>query len=225
MVDISTTFKCIGTRLGDGVEFTADEVSLTDIKRRDCHLSFFDSLDGDRTTTTGEVGTQTEVVVEAGTINRERSGTSVKATKCHTITTIGREAGKVGDVTCHSRQCPDLSIVDVGRGAHLLNREFRSPSSDHHLREFVGILRDPYVEIIGFSQLQGNTAERLILIADISHGHCIRSTRTHTLNIESAINVCHCGIACTGWLVHSQHRGTNDGLNTFAALSDLTTHT
>ena len=88
VIDIGTTLESVRTRLRNGVHTTTDEVSLTNIIRRNHHLQLLDGIDRDRITTTRQVRAQTEVVVEVGTVDGEVGCTTISTCEAHTVTTI-----------------------------------------------------------------------------------------------------------------------------------------
>ena len=77
VIGIGSTSECVRTTLGDGIDAAADEVRLAYVERGDNYLHFFDGIHRDGISATGKVGTQSEVVVEVGTVDGEVRGTSV----------------------------------------------------------------------------------------------------------------------------------------------------
>ena len=66
----------VGSGLGNRVDTTADEIRLTDIKRRHDNLNLLDGIKRNRISTTGKRSTETKVVVHIGTVNGEVRGTT-----------------------------------------------------------------------------------------------------------------------------------------------------
>ena len=225
VVDVSRTLESVGTRLRDGVHTTTDEVGLTHVVRRNHHLQLLNGIDRDRIATAREVGGQTEVIVEVGTIDREVSRTTVSTGETHAVTSVRRQAGEVGDATRYGRHVRDLGTRDVGRSTGLLSRKLGSLTTDHHFGQFVGILREPYGEVVSLGQLKHNTLHRLRLEADVGHRHLVRATGTHTLNRETAGSVGHRCVTSTGGLVDSNNSSTDDLLTVSVVERHLSCHT
>ena len=85
VVDVGRALEGVGTRLGDGVDTTTDEVGLTHIEGCNNHLYFLDGIKRDGVTTTRQLITQTEVIVEVGTVDGEVCRTTVTTSKAHAI--------------------------------------------------------------------------------------------------------------------------------------------
>ena len=140
VVDVGRTLEGVGTALGDGVDAAADEVGLTHVKRCNHHLQLLNGVDGDRVAATGQVGTQTEVVVEVGTIDGEVSRTSVHTAEAHAVAAVRREACDVGDGAAYRRHVLYLRVVDVGCGAGLQISELCSLGRYDDLTELLCVL-------------------------------------------------------------------------------------
>ena len=224
VVAIDGTLELVGTRLGHGVDTTTDEVGLTNIKGSDYHLHFLNGVDGNRGSATRQRGGQTKAVVEVGTIHREVRGTRIRTSEVRTATGIGRELCHIGQTSTDTRHRHHLVVVDVHRSTSLLTSELGSPSCHHNFCQLVGIFRDNNGEVVGLTQLQGYPLVGLCLETNIADGYHIRTTRTHTLDVKTAIDIRHGLVARTRRFMYSLHRGTDDFL-TRALHHHFTTHT
>ena len=225
VVDVGCAAEGVRTRLRDGIHTTTDEVGLANVVGRNHHLQFLDSIERDGVATTRKLVGETEVVVEVGTVDGEVSRTAVATGEAHAVTAIRRQTRHVGDRAAHGRQIGDLLAVDVGGSTRLLGSKLRSLTGDDDFAQFVGILRDPNAQVVGFTQLKHNAFESFGLETDVAHGNGIRATRTHTLDAESAIHVRHCSIAGARRFVHGLHGGTNDFLAISVADGHFSAHT
>ena len=225
MIDVGSTLEGICTRLRDGVHTTTDEVCLTNIVGRDNHLQLLDSIDRDRVTTTREVRRQSKVVVEVGTVDSEVSRTSVATCKTHAIAAIRRQAGNVSDRTTDCWQVGDLGIVNVRRSTSLLCGELGCLTAYHDFCQLSSVLREPYGEVVGLSELEFDALNSLRLETDVRDCHLIRATRTHTLNGKAAGRVSNCRVTSTRRLVYSHHGSADDLFAVLVVESHLTCHT
>ena len=212
MIDISRALEGVRTWLCNGVHTTTDEVGLTNIVGRDHHLQLLDSIDRDGVTTTRQVRTQTEVVVEVGTINSEVGGTTISTSKSHSVTSIRRKARHISNTTRNSWQACYLRTGDVCWCTCLFCSKLRCLTCNEHLTQFIGILRKPDLQIISFTKFQLNTLEGFLLKTNISYSNCIRTTGTHTLNPKASIHIRNGGIARSWRLMDSLNSSSNDRL-------------
>ena len=85
VVIVDRSLDLVGTALGHGVDRTAGEAGHTDIERGDVDAHLLDRVKGDRAAAGREVGTDTEGVVERGTVDGHIGGTVVTATDGQTV--------------------------------------------------------------------------------------------------------------------------------------------
>ena len=213
--DVGTAAEGVGTTLGNGVNTTADEVGLANVVGRDHHLHLLDSLDRDGVTTTRQVVTQTEVVVEVCTIDREVSQTTVGTSKAHAITTEGRQTGNVGQAAGNGRQVGNLGAVDVGCSTGLLGTELRGLGGYNHLTQGVGVNTHVNIQVIGLGQLKGYILNFAGLITDVAHRHGVGATGTHTLDRVAAVHVGHGVVLSARGRVQGSNRSTDHRLLIF----------
>lgn len=114
------------------------------------------------------VGTQTEVVVEVGTVDGEVGRTAVHAAEAHAVAAVGRETGDVGQRTAHRRHVLHLFVVDVSGGARLERVEFRSLCRDNDFTQLLRVLRERHREAEGLTKLKRDVLHLLRLIADVA---------------------------------------------------------
>ena len=218
MIDIGAAPEGVRTGLGDGVHATADEVGLADIVGGDHDLKFFDGVDGDRVATARQVGAQTEVVVEVGTVHGEVGHTAVGTGEAHAIAAIRRKARHIGDGAADTGQIGDLLVGDVRGSTGLLRREFRRSGSDDDglVEKFSGGLHH-HVLLVGFSQRKDDVGNHDGLATDQRIGHFVRTAGTHTLDGIASVFVGHRIVRRTGRGVNCNHSRSDQRL---AALID-----
>ena len=120
VVYVGSTLELVGTRLGNGIHTTADEVGLANVEGRDNNLKFLDSINRDGAATAGETIAKTKVVVEVGTVHGEVCGTAVHTGKVHSVAAIGRQTCDVCDAAADGGHRLQLCIADVGGCTGLL---------------------------------------------------------------------------------------------------------
>ena len=157
MINIGGSLEGVGTRLGDGVHATSDEIGLTDIVRRDHNLKFLDRVDGDWRTSSRKFLGKAEVVVEVGTVHGEVGGTAIRSGETHSVSAVRGKSGHVSDASADSRQSGDLGVVDVGGGASLLYGELGVGGGDNNsLGKHLGVIVQLGVEVVGLGELESN---------------------------------------------------------------------
>ena len=221
VIGIGSTSECVRTTLGDGIDAAADEVRLAYVERGDNYLHFFDGIHRDGISATGKVGTQSEVVVEVGTVDGEVRGTSVTSGKAHAVG-VGRKAGDVADTAVHGRELRYLCRRDVGSGTRLFGGKLGLGSRHNHFVQQLGRFAHLYVQVIHLAQLESDVLINNCLIADIGNLYPIGTTGAHTLDGIASVDIGHGSVARTGRLVHRLDSGTNNGLIT--CIRHLTRH-
>ena len=212
VIYISRTLEGVGTGLGDGVHTTADEVGLTNVVGADHNLHFLNGVDGDRVAAAGEVGRQTEVVIEVGTVHGEVGQTAVGTGEAHAVTAVRGKAGNIRDAAVHRRDSGDLCVVDVGHSTGtLLGIELGSGvcNDDGSLQELTGF-SDFSIQGERLGQLQGDTLVGGILVTQAGEVYLVGTAGTHTLDGIAAVGVGHGAIDGTGGLVQSHHGRADD---------------
>ena len=195
VVHIGRALEGVGTRLGDGVDGTAHEVGLPHIEGRDSHLHLLDGIHGDGGAAAGQAGGETEVVVEVGTVETEVGGASVAAGHAHAVG-IGRHTHKVGQAAAHGGHLHNLRIGEVGRGTYLLTGETRGPAAHHHLVEHGLVFGQGDIEAVVLAEGKLDAGESACGITDVGDGDAVGATYTHTLDIESSVDIGDGGILC-----------------------------
>ena len=88
VVHVSTAVELVGTALGNGINGTACETALTDIKRSDAYLQLLNSVHGDRVgtclTAIGTAAGKSEDIVAHRTVDLERVVAIVDTRDRHT---------------------------------------------------------------------------------------------------------------------------------------------
>ncbi len=214
VVDVGGTLEGVGTGLGDGVHAAADEVGLANVVGADHNLQFLDGVDGDGVAAAGQVGGQTEVVVEVGAVNGEVGGTAVGTGEAHAVAAVRGKAGDVGDATVHSGHGRNLGTGDVGHGTRaLLGIELGTGGSDdngafQHFIAFgnLGVQRE------GLCELKGNAGVGGFLITKAGEIYLVRTAGTHTLDGIAAIGIGNGTVNGTGRLVRCHDGSADDRL-------------
>ena len=168
MIYICCTSEGVRTRLGYGVDTTANEVGLTNVKGSNNDLYLIDSVHRDGVTTTGELRAKTEVIVEVGTVQGEVRATTVTTCETHTIG-IGRDTGDVADRAVNGRQLIHHLVRDVGGCTRLLSRKLRGLTCNYHLGQLVGVFSQPHLEIVSLTELECDTFQGLCLETDVAY--------------------------------------------------------
>ena len=192
MEDIGRPLEGVGSGLGNGVHTAADEVGLTDIVGRNHHLHFLNGVDGNGASATNKAIGETEVVVEIGAVHREVGRTGVRTGEGHAVSAVRRQAGDVRNAAVHRRDGLNLLVVDVGRGTGLFQGELGSGIGHHHRlgQELVG-LRDPGIQVVGFSQLEDDSGVVRLLVTQAGNFHLVRTAGTHTLDGIATVRIGH----------------------------------
>ena len=127
----------IRSALGNGIDGTARETALTDIKGSNVHLDLLDRLHGNRLgtglTAVGTVGSKAEDIVVGSTVYHEgvvtvacsgkRHGTVVgggqlRIEPCHIGNTVGNARHISNLLGAEARRCTRLRSVDAGASCH-----------------------------------------------------------------------------------------------------------
>ena len=211
MIYVSGSLHGVGTRLGDSIHTSSDEVGLTYVKRRDNNLQFLDGIDRNRAAASGELIAETEVVVEVCAVNSEVGSTSVRTCKAHPVSAVRRKAGYVSDITADGRKRSNLSIVDVSHSARLCRVELCSSSRNHHLVQHLRRFAHLVVEDVGLTQRECYIVDDACLIAHVRNGNLVRTTGAHTLNRVTSVNVSNSAILGTRRHVDCQDGSTYYG--------------
>ena len=103
--------ELVGTAFGYRVDCCTGETTLTYVVRGDVDAHLLDSVQRDRGTTCGEVGTDTECIVERSTVDSDVRRTIVTAAGCETADT----SGSLGS------EAEDIVDATAGRGGEVLH--------------------------------------------------------------------------------------------------------
>ena len=225
MVNICSTLECVRTRFGNRVQSTTNKVSLTNVKWRNDHLHFLNSINRYWVSSTRKTRRQAKVVVEICSIYGKVTQTAIATSKAHAIASIRRKTCKLSDATINRRQIDNLGVGDVRWGTSLLCREFRSPTTDDHFWQFSSILRHGDGQIVSLTKLQDNPFDNSWLIANVGNCHLIGATRTHTIDGEASRSVRHGSVTRSRRFVYSNDSGTDNLLAVDIVEGHLTCHT
>ena len=153
IIEIRRTLEGIGTRLGDGIDATTDEVGLAHIEGSNHQLHLIKSLQRDRATTTRQVGRESEVVVQVSTVQCEVGRLAIATGKAVATTVVGRQLGNIANGVADGGQFLNSDVADVGGSTRLLGGELRSLSADHDFSKLVGVFGQPYIQVVRLGQL------------------------------------------------------------------------
>ena len=195
---IGRTVELVGTALGDGIDGTTGETALSHIERSYRHLNLLDGLHryrlSTRLTAVITAGSQTEHVVVGRTINHEVVVSVVGTGKRHVTRISNRElrvqASHIGNTVGDTRHIVDLLGIHTGGSTCTRSSETRL-ASYHHFLELMRILLQGEGEVGSFTQAQVYIIDTLVLVSDIRYFNLVWSTRTHTLDGVTAIDIRH----------------------------------
>ena len=120
VIVIYRSMPLVATMLGDHIDGTALETAMTDIKGCEVDGNLVDSIQRKRAATCGQVGADTEGIVERSTVNSDRGATVVATTGCKTAThyrSLGSQFHDVVHAAAGRRNILNGLIVDESTGA------------------------------------------------------------------------------------------------------------
>ena len=211
VVDVGRSLEGVRTGLGHGVDTTADEVGLAHVERSHHNLHLVDGIHRDRRTATGQAGRKSEVVVQVGTVQREVGGAAVTSGKAHAVG-VGREAHDVRNAAAHGRQGRQLCVRDVGRRTGLFGGKLGTGTRHNYLAQLGDVFRHSDIEVVGFTQLEGDVLDNPVGKSDIGNFHFVRSAHTHTLDGPPAVHVGHSVVRRSRRFVNNPYEGTDNVL-------------
>ena len=209
MVRVCCSFEGVRSRLRNGVDSATDEVRLANIERSNHDLNLFDSIHRDRITTAWQTVVQSEVVVEVRTIHREVGRTSITAGKTHAVR-IRRDTCQILDATVNRRNAVHLLVRDVQRRTGLFRHKPCTFRRNDYLFQLFRRFFQIHIQVVRFTQLQGYVFVNGRLIADVRNCNFIRTTGTHTLQVEAAVHVRDSPIIGSRRLMHCHDGSAND---------------
>ena len=211
VVDVGRPLEGVRTGLGHGVDTAADEVGLAHVERSHHNLHLVDGIHRDRRTAAGQAGRKSEVIVQVGAVQCEVGRTAVTSGKTHAVG-VGREAHDVRDAAAHGRQGRQLCVRNVGCCTGLFGGKLGTGTRYDHLAQFGHVFRHSDIEVVGFTQLEGDVLDNTVGKSDIGNFHFVRSAHTHTLDGPPAVHVGHSVVRRSRRFVNNPYEGTDNVL-------------
>ena len=194
--------EVVGTALGDGVDGTSRETSLTNVIGSHVDLNLLYGLHtdglGSCLTAIATARGETEDVVVHGTVDLERVVAVVGSGKRHRARhSVGGDLGiqtrDVGNAMTHGRHVVNHLRADALGGSCLRGIQ-SATTGDDHLVEHLSILLKRARKVLRLTQQEVHVVESLGLVAHIGDFHLIGASDTHTLNGVAAFGIGYCPI-------------------------------